>query len=377
MISRRPKRDDSSSPPLSPSSPSPFTPLTSPPSISLPSVSLNSVLHVPRNKGDTGRKIFKLFFKVVTFLVVVLIPGMIYEEVTKDWDPCKTKSLLTSANHQTSLTSSTHLPLLLHLQSRTYPLPLGSTEQLLQKTWLNVYPGIEVLFEDVTSLTKIIEDNRDQYIHVIWTDESCAKLVSEVGDFSKVYNNLSSNIEKIDSCRYIFLSEFGGVYHDSDFEVVSDFWDVLPPDGVGLVESPYRYNEVVQNSLMSSVVGHPFWEGVLVEIGRRSSMNIKKPFGMGVLQTTGPTMLSDTMQTYQSTTPPTSSQTFGPVTILSCALFHRVPRGIYDTTFGNIVAREYLTRLVPMKGCGNFRGEGDCEVTRHWGRASWTKKGEE
>ena len=140
--------------------------------------------------------------------------------------------------------------------------------------------------------------------------------------FTEIYLSLPENIEKVDSCRYLFLREYGGVYHDSDFEVTSKgLWDVLP-GGVGLVESPYKYNEEVQNSLMSSEVGHPFWDDVLDEVRSRcccyvcvfiyinsntclsrrlslhcsslrsSQVGSRSRAGYGVLQTTGPGMLT-------------------------------------------------------------------------------------
>ena len=54
----------------------------------------------------------------------------------------------------------------------------------------------------------------------------------------------------------------GGVYADLDYEPLENFWDYIPKDKVGLVESPYLYAEIVQNSFMSSPKEDPFWLNV-------------------------------------------------------------------------------------------------------------------
>lgn len=51
---------------------------------------------------------------------------------------------------------------------------------------------------------------------------------------------------RLDFCRYIFLHKFGGIYHDADYTLELPILNYVP-DGVGVVESPYRYNEDVQN----------------------------------------------------------------------------------------------------------------------------------
>ena len=55
-----------------------------------------------------------------------------------------------------------------------------------------------------------------------------------------------SSHPRLDFCRYIFLHKFGGVYHDADYTLELPILNYIP-EGVGVVESPYRYNEDVQN----------------------------------------------------------------------------------------------------------------------------------
>jgi hypothetical protein len=106
---------------------------------------------------------------------------------------------------------------------------------------------------------------------------------------------------------------------------------------------------------MTSSVGHNFWTQVIEEVGRRKGIK-------GVLGRTGPKMLSDSFNKAKASDPS--------VTKLDCVLFQRIPHTT-DSAISNILAREYITRWVPMKGCGTFGGE--CEIARHYGRASWTK----
>ncbi|GMH75108.1 hypothetical protein TrST_g5010 [Triparma strigata] len=347
-----------------PTSPNPKPPVKS--TLTLPPVS--KAKQGP--KRSRSKKLITVTLSFLLFLLLILLPGTLYESLTSDPDPCLTFSNLSGGGPKTVY--NPNVPRIIHTQSKNFP--LEGKEDFFMDSWRKVFPGPVILFQSVTQLTSYIETSPSLHLHIIWTDSSCLTLFTELSpSLLKTYTSLKT-IEKIDTCRYLFLREFGGVYHDVDFEVLEDFWNVLP-QGVGLVESPYRYNERVQNSLMSSSVGHRFWDDVLEEVSRRKEKNIEKPFGIGVLQTTGPSMLSDEMVKWQAkydSRLTAIEPSYGPVSILDCNLFHRIPRGIYDTTYGNILAREYLTRLVPMKGCGNFKNTEDCQLTRHWGRASWT-----
>jgi len=134
------------------------------------------------------------------------------------------------------------------------------------------------------------------------------------------------------------------------------------------VQSPYKYNEEMQNSLVVSERGHPFWREVVFKL-------MEERGGVGsVLYTTGPILVSDAVMIWKEGDSEGLASGSGglerdSVGMLPCENYQRIPRGDWDTTFLNVLAREVLTRLVPMKSCGKFAGE--CEVTRHWGKASW------
>jgi hypothetical protein len=217
-----------------------------------------------------------------------------------------------------------------------------------------------------------IEASSEHWTSVYWSDESCQQLVQDhFSSFLDTYTSFPHNIQRVDSCRYLLLKQYGGIYADTDFSLHSKLITDLIPDGIGLVESPYRYNENVQNSLMTaSAPNLPFWDKVIELIQQRKGSN-------KILSTTGPKLLDDAVA--QSRDHKNDNHSSDKTTLLApgvhvlpCELFQRLPVGQWDTTFLNILGRELLSRAIPMKGCGSY-GDGRCEITRHTGKASWTK----
>ena len=278
-------------------------------------------------------------------ILLILFIGTVYSDFTAR-DPCDVFSSSIRS------TPSSSMPKLFHYQSKEDNLTPDT------KTWnaiLNIstkmtYPDI------VPSVT--------EWGEVYWSDESCSRLVHDhFPDFSSTHDGYAHTIQRVDSCRYLILLKYGGIYADTDISLHMADIVKLIPDGVGLVESPYRYNENVQNSLMAATIrNHSFWYSVIDVMKERSDSN-------AVLSSTGPKMLDDAMDHYRETTKGDND-----VHTLPCELFQRLPVGQWDTTFLNILGREILSRAIPMKGCGTF-GNGICEVTRHSGKASWTTTG--
>ena len=94
-----------------------------------------------------------------------------------------------------------------------------------------------------------------------------------------------------------------------------------------------------------------------------------------VLSTTGPKMIGDAVERYRSLQLETNGENDrkdAAVHTLPCELLQRLPSGEWDTTFLNVLGRDVLARAIPMRGCGRY-GDGRCEITRHAGKASWTK----
>merc|ERR1712051_954255 len=95
---------------------------------------------------------------------------------------------------------------------------------------------------------------------MLWTDENGRELIeSDYPWFLEIYDGYQFGIQRADAVRYFILHKYGGLYADLDYEPLVNFWDHLPQDRVALIESPYQYNEMVQNSVMSSPKEDPFW----------------------------------------------------------------------------------------------------------------------
>ena len=285
-------------------------------------------------------------------VAAVLLFGTLYSDLTAR-DPC---TVLEGSKRSDGGDAPTTLPRLFHYQSKTDAL----TEET--KSWRKAlgiekesltYPGVD--------MAKLPDS---EWTSVYWSDNACRSLVEDYfQDFADTYDSFPHNIQRVDSCRYLILSKYGGVYADTDISLHTSNakeLEELIPDGIGLVESPYRYNEIWQNSLMTATApGHPFWDVAVEIMKERKGSNV-------VLSTTGPKMIGDAVERYRSKDDTKKVHT------LPCELFQRLPSGEWDTTFLNVLGRDVLARAIPMRGCGRY-GDGRCEITRHAGKASWTK----
>ena len=196
-----------------------------------------------------------------------------------------------------------------------------------------------------------------EYTHMIWTDESARELIAkDYPFFLEAYDSYEFNIQRADAARYFFLHKHGGLYADLDYEPLVNFWQHLPKDRVGLIESPYQYNEKLQNSLMSSPKGDPFWIETFKLLDERKA----KP----VLQATGPMFLDAMMRRAKE-----------PFAFLPCENFQRLPlhlsREEEVSPFMSQLHRELLGRLAPMKFCGDYHATDTCQYAKHHNTASY------
>ena len=95
----------------------------------------------------------------------------------------------------------------------------------------------------------------------LFDDVDNRNLVKEVCPFYlPYYDSFEFPIERVDFVRSVYMTKFGGVYMDSDFEVLQRL-DPLFEDGSDLyfVRSG-NVGKYLTNSLIASAPGHPFWE---------------------------------------------------------------------------------------------------------------------
>lgn len=136
-----------------------------------------------------------------------------------------------------------------------------------QKTWKKHFPEPE-------------------YKHVMWTDEDIDNFMkNNFPEDYEAFRNYNRKIKKIDIVRYYILHKIGGIYADMDYKCFRNFYNLLPQDKVSIIRSPYPW-EYVQNALMISPPGHPYWIDVIEESKLRRDIN-------NVLKATGPILVGD------------------------------------------------------------------------------------
>lgn len=117
-----------------------------------------------------------------------------------------------------------------------------------RKTWLKHFP-------------------EGEYQHMLWDDESIHKMVEN--DYQWLlpyYDAMVKNIMRYDVSRLLMLHKYGGIYADLDMKVHRNFYDQLKEGVPNIVGSRIASDKGVQNSLMASPKGHPFWIALIADI---------------------------------------------------------------------------------------------------------------
>jgi inositol phosphorylceramide mannosyltransferase catalytic subunit len=125
-----------------------------------------------------------------------------------------------------------------------------------------------------------------EYKHMMWHDEDFDGFVDrEFPWFLDTFRKYDKHIKRVDMMRPFILYKYGGIYADMDFMTFRNFYDELPGDRVSIVESPFKENEFLQNSLIASPPGNPYWLFVMDSAYDSSDRD--------VLAATGPVLLSN------------------------------------------------------------------------------------
>jgi mannosyltransferase OCH1-like enzyme len=136
-----------------------------------------------------------------------------------------------------------------------------------------------------------------EYKHFFWGDnEMNAFFQKKCPDHWQAYSTETRDIVRSDLSRYCLLSKIGGIYADLDYEARHNFYEYLMPGMVNLVESPYQ-SESVQNSLMASPPGLPYWDKLMNVVDTRiSSGSVEE----NILAAAGPALLDRLPETHDS-----------------------------------------------------------------------------
>jgi hypothetical protein len=202
--------------------------------------------------------------------------------------------------------------------------------------------------------TRLFPEN--EYRHILWTDFTMRELIQQnYSWFLQEYDDYAHPIQRADSSRYFILHAYGGLYADLDYKPLVNFWDSLPTTRPGLIESPYKFTESVQNSLMSSPKGHSFWNHTFRVLRERAHMK-------NILTSTGPVMLDEAVRR-------AGAEFYD---VLPCENFHRVPKGEAGSHSPWVTAlvRTIASYTPLVKSCGNVESS-RCLFGVHYNTATW------
>lgn len=192
---------------------------------------------------------------------------------------------------------------------------------------------------------------------MLWTDDNARTLIAaNYSWFLPYYDSYGTNIQRADVARLFILLQYGGLYADADYEPMTNFWHYLPADRLALVESPYKYNEEVQNSLMSSPAEAPLL--------RYATHLLASTHNLSVLSSTGPAFLQHVLKR--------AALSGEPLHELPCENFQRGRFFIgWEGVISGMWSRNAMALLYPMKWCGSYAANDECHFARHHNAATW------
>jgi mannosyltransferase OCH1-like enzyme len=250
-------------------------------------------------------------------------------------DPCEVME------KQTPMLPSSKLPKIIHqMWPKDKPMPVHVDTWF--RKWDTIFPGIE---------------------HRLWSDEDIQKLIeTDFPWFMPTFKAYPYNIMKVDAARPFVLYKYGGLYADMDYEPLQNFWNRLPDDIPSFVESFWAH-EPIQNSLITSPPGHPFWNYTFSLMMQRAS-DIRVGGPMDTLQLTGPLMVEEALKRYNVAHPDHRLRT------LPCQNWHRFTIG-YQVQGHQAPTRtqNYYDGNV-FKKCGVLL-DCRCHLAIHHSRSMW------
>ena len=295
-----------------------------------------------------------IFLRILLGMIVILFvlnfTYLEYKAITFG-NPCQIahdiKEKLKSSPRKINNQTVPPLPKIIHQQWKTDKIPDGVFTEY-NNQWKKLFPEPE-------------------YKHMLWTDQTGRQLIADHFPwFLEAFDGYHMNIQRADAVRYFILYKHGGLYADLDYEPFVNFWHALPHDRVSLIESPYKVNEQVQNSLMSSPASDPFWNVTFDVLNERRGSH-------KVLSSTGPAAMDAAMDKMIATSTDEHNRNFAPVHILPCENFHRIPLAAAGTNSPLITrfARTVMAYSPMVKTCGDWTRRDDCQYGLHHNSVSY------
>ena len=221
--------------------------------------------------------------------------------------------LLVHKPHQEELFCS-NIPKIIHQTAPKNKELWPNTWNICQQTWKTHFPSPE-------------------YKYMLWNDDDLNKFIqTHYNWFYDYFLEYKHNICRIDAARYFILYHYGGIYADMDFYCFKNFYKELDSNKISIVESPYKYNESLQNSLMVSPQKHDDWKIVFKYLIK----NRKKP---QILDISGPRLLDDAFENIN-------------INVLVHNLYNPDMKSV-DWKSKKLYTKHYLTNVWTKKGYGS------------------------
>lgn len=187
--------------------------------------------------------------------------------------------------------------------------------KIIHQIWFQGEDNLPVQYKKYSDTWK---NKHKDYEHMIWDSESIETLIdTHYSKYKDAYLALPKMIQKIDYAKYFIIHRFGGIYTDMDTECLksidpllrSSTTDLLIPDmGLDFFEkltTGCMSKKLYNNSFIVSTRLNPVWKGVHLSI---KHMSIKQKWNESnfnyIFRTTGPKMLSDVLNRYNSSYAP-------------------------------------------------------------------------
>ena len=128
------------------------------------------------------------------------------------------------------------------------------------------------------------------WTYKLWTDADNLELITQrVPEFLEVYTKLPKNIMRADVVRYVMMYTHGGLYLDTDYEMLKPF-DLTRHDVVLPIEITDEQGNLtrVANSFFASVPGHPLWRMMIDDLIAHPPLGPE----IDVIEATGPAFVT-------------------------------------------------------------------------------------
>jgi mannosyltransferase OCH1-like enzyme len=145
---------------------------------------------------------------------------------------------------------------------------------------------------DVRGYVERVKAVHPDWQYHLWTDEENLELVrARVPEFIDVFQKLPKNIMRADVIRYVLMYVHGGLYLDTDYEMLKPF-DLTDRDVVLPLERDGTTGEPLRpcNSIFASAPGHALWRMAIDDLIADPPLGAQS--GDDVLVGTGPQFLT-------------------------------------------------------------------------------------